>query len=256
MSKTAPGMQTAGYAEILRRLHLFFALCETLDLRNQAEQGRFGIYEGRIRHLISNIEAIRSGQPEGSLFARIAPELPFFVEALCEALEVGEMTEFLSQFPRKVLKPRLRLVIRGPVLPSDETNISNQARNIQFELSLGALLGRKGVSIDFAEPDLRCKVDGLSFFIACKRILSPSKLNTRINDATDQLRRGLEPHPEAGGIVAISLSSVLATSDGKPEAIAHKTKGWKLWHLRLRPSLIGIKPSGRKRTRPRGSCFI
>jgi hypothetical protein len=226
-------MQTAGYVEILRKLHLFFGLCETLDLRNQAELGRFGIYEGRIRHLISNIEAIQRGVPEGPLFAKIAPELPIFMAALSEAFEVGEMTTFLRNFPKEVLESRLKLVVQGPVLPSDEDQASNQARNIQFELALATILAQSGMSITFAEPDLRCEVNGLTFFIACKRIVSPRRLNKRINEATNQLRRELAPFPEAGGVIAISLSSVLATADGKSETIASQADGLKTMQTRI-----------------------
>jgi hypothetical protein len=217
------GMQTAGYMEILRRLHTFFDLCDILDLRSDAEQGRFGIYEARIRHLIS--EVIRAGQSEELLYRRLAPDLPIFTEALSEALEIGAMVEFLRQIPPAVLKPMLRFVVEGPVVPSEETHNTNQARNIQFELALGAQLTAAGISVVFAEPDLRCTVSDLAFFVACKRIYSPTRLNQRIEGALHQLQRELQPHAELGGIIAISLSRALATEDGKPVQIASKASG-------------------------------
>jgi hypothetical protein len=226
-------MQTAGYAEILRKLQLFFNLCDTLDLRNEAEQGRFGIYEARIRHLISGIEAIQAGESEQLLFAKINPDLPFFVEALSEAFEVGRMVDFLLPFPRAVLRPMFQHVLGGPVLPSAETHNTNQARNIQFELSLGALLSRTGILVEFAEPDLRCRVADLSFFVACKRIWSPGRLNERIAGAIRQLQRELKPHPDGGGIIAISLSRVLARADGRPQHIASQAEGLQMMQSQI-----------------------
>lgn len=166
-------METAGYTEILRSLHTFFDLCETLDLRVDAEQGRFGFYEARIRHLISSIEAIRAGHPEERLYRRLAPDLPIFTEALSEALEMGAMVHFLRQIPPDVLKPMLRFVLSGPVVP-EETHNTNQARNIQFELALGAQLTEAGMSVLFAEPDLRCTIRDLRFFVACKQSMRQS----------------------------------------------------------------------------------
>lgn len=216
----------AGYVSILKSLGTFFDLCAEVGLRNEAEQGRFGIYENRIRHLIALIEDIQRGVPEGPLFAKIATELPIYTESLTESLEVGRMTPFLNTVPKEVLKPLLNRIVRGPVLPSDESPSSNQARNVQFELSLAALLERAGVSASFREPDLRCQIGEVTFLVACKRIQSTKKLNTRINEATVQLERQLRGLPEnAGGVVAISLSSVLATTDGKPTAIASQADG-------------------------------
>lgn len=204
---------------------MFFELCDSVYLRPEAEGGRFGIYENRIRRLVNHIEAIGCGEPEGPLFAQIAPDLPVYLTALTESLEVGEITPFLSSCPRDLLVPRLKAVLRGPVLPSDENQSSNQARNIQFELYLAALLSRSGVSVSFGEPDLHCEIGNLTCFVACKRILSTSKLNKRINEATEQLGRAVAPLPEAGGVIAVSLSSAMAKTDGKSESIASREAG-------------------------------
>jgi len=226
-------MPRSGYAEILKQLEAFFELCSMVGLRGH-KQGRFGSYQEHIRHLIEQVDAIRGGAAQGPLFAKLAPELPTFTESLAESLEVGRMIPFLSTFPSQVLKPLLTRVVRGPVLPSEEDSASNQARNIQFELALGAKLARTGAAVCFGEPDLRCQIDGRPFMIACKRILSPARLNDRIEEATKQVRRELRGLPdEVGGIVAISLSSVLASSDGKPAAIASKADGLKKMQLEI-----------------------
>jgi hypothetical protein len=70
-------------------------------------------------------------------------------------------------------------------------------------------------------------------FIACKRIFSTSKLNKRINQATEQLRRALAAFPAAGGVVAISLSSVMASPDGKSESITSKDEGLRTMASRI-----------------------
>jgi hypothetical protein len=119
---------TAGYSEILRQLGTFFELCDSACLRPEAEGGRFGIYENRIRRLVGHIEAIDRGEPEAPLFAEMARDLPVYLVALAECQEVGEMTPFLKTCPQDLLASRLKAVVRGPVLPSDENQSSNQAR--------------------------------------------------------------------------------------------------------------------------------
>jgi hypothetical protein len=217
----------AGYEMVLRGLHRFFDLCETLDLRSDAEQGRFGIYESRMRHLIATIEALESGRPRRLLEA-LAPDLAIYAETFGESLEIIGMLDFLHQCPPAALAPMLRRVLKGPVLAADETFNSNDARNIQFELLLGTVLTQSGMTVELAEPDLRCHVGNISFFVACKRIWAPNRLNERIDGAIRQLQRELTSHPEAGGIIAISVTRQLTPTDGRPIHIASRAAAMEL----------------------------
>jgi hypothetical protein len=103
---------------------------------------------------------------------------------------------------------------------------SNQARNIQFELLLAATLWRARLKVELAEPDLRCMIGELTILFACKRLFSLTKLNKRINAATDQLRRNLKllAAENSFGMIAISLSRVFGTLE-QAEVIANRREG-------------------------------
>jgi len=224
---------TASYANILEKYDRFRSLCAALSLAAEVEGGRFGLYAGRIRHLSAQMQRIRDGEPEGPVLVQLAPDLPRYLAALAETREAGAMVPFLTACPRELTAPRLRAMLAGPELPVEENQASNQARNIQFELFLATLLSGVGISVTLGEPDLRCKVDGLTALIACKRLFSVRKLNKRINEATLQLSRQLASLPQAWGVVAISLSRVLAVTD-RSEAINNQSEGLHKLDLRIK----------------------
>src|SRR5205814_2317636 len=116
--------------------------------------------------------------------------------------------------PRELI-PKVRALLAGPELPSEEDQASNQARNIQFELWLAGTLWQVGVQVELAEPDIRCKLAEGTVLFACKRLFSVKKLIRRINEATEQLRRSLDHVPQAAswGFIAISLSRVMRKVD-------------------------------------------
>jgi hypothetical protein len=62
--------------------------------------------------------------------------------ALAESQEIGAMLPFLRMCPPQALVSRLKTVLAGPELPSEEDQASNQARNIQFELWFANTLWR------------------------------------------------------------------------------------------------------------------
>lgn len=226
-------MAATSYAEILNLHQKFVALCAGVGLSAEAETGRFGLYAARIHHLNSQIQRIREGEPEGPLFAQLAPDLPRYLVALTETREAGMMVPFLTTCPAEVVTPRLRTMLAGPELPSEEDQASNQARNIQFELFLASLLSKVGMSVTLGEPDLQCKIGELSVLIACKRLFSVRKLNKRINEATAQLQRGLIPLPKSWGIIAISLSRILAVTD-RSETISSRAEGLEKLDVRIK----------------------
>lgn len=230
--------QPAAYADILREREKFVAICETVGVKAEAEHGRFGRYVERIRDLNSQLQKLRQGESEGLLYAQLAPDLPRYLVALTETREVGTMVPFLLTCPASMLTPRLKAMLAGPELPAEEDQASNQARNIQFELSLATLLSATGISVTLGEPDLRCAVGGLSIFVACKRLFSVQKLNKRINEATAQLRRELIQLPNAFGVIAISLSRVLAVTD-RSEAIASQRDGLRKLASRIDALIVG-----------------
>ncbi len=160
------------------------------------------------------------------IYRKLGSDLPRYLVALAESQEVGGLLPFLRTCSREVLVPRMKALLAGPELPSEENQASNQARNIQFELWLAATLWRVGVPVTLAEPDLQCKFGEATVLFACKRLLSARKLTKRINEAMHQLRGGLASLPEGAswGVIAISLSRVLAKTD-RSDAIANRGEG-------------------------------
>ncbi len=215
---------TAAFSEIIILLDKFFDVCRELGLQAEAQGGRFGVYRSRLEQLSDQIARLRAGEEQMPIYRQLTADLPRNLVALTESQEIGSIMPFLQACPPQDLAPRVRAMLAGPELPSDEDGASNQARNIQFELRLAAILWAVGLDVELAEPDLRCKIGDATVFFACKRILSVRKLTKRINEATKQLRRALKVHPEAWGFIAISLSRVLA-NPSRSEVIANRSEG-------------------------------
>jgi hypothetical protein len=217
---------TAAYSEVLRDLEAFLSLCRARGLKQEVAASRFSLYRIRIQDLSVEIGRLRAGEPAAPIYKRLAADLPKHLVALFESLEVGGMMPFMNACPAEVLKPRLKLLLSGPEMPSDEDQASNQARNIQFELWLANTLSRAGASVVLAEPDLRCTIRDITILVACKRLVSVRKLTKRINEATEQLGRGLRalPGQALSGVIAISLTRVLPTND-RSETIANQAEG-------------------------------
>src|SRR5207253_641949 len=97
--------------------------------------------------------------------------------AQVESLELAGLVPFLETCDESVLQSKVRAILGGPVLPVDEDQASNQARNIMFELSLASKLVRAGLAPQLGEhPDLQCEVDEKGLWIECKRPLSAGKV--------------------------------------------------------------------------------
>ncbi len=219
-------MTTAAYSEILRDLEAFLSLCQALELGEEVRASRFNLYRGRIRDLSAEIGRLRAGVSKVPIYKKLQADLPRYLVAVFESQEVAGMLPFLTKSPPDVLRPRLRRMLSGPEMPSEEDPGLNQARNIQFELWMAATLSRAGGAVVLAEPDLQCNIGDVTILIACKRLFSVSKLTRRINEATAQLRRSLSGRPEGtfAGVIAISLARILTATD-RSETISSQAEG-------------------------------
>src|SRR6266545_1452692 len=199
------------YGDILSSLDEFFEFCRRFGLLAEAEGGRFGVYRSRIIHLSAEIDRLRTGEDKLPIYTKLKADLPRYLVALGESGEIREMLPFLGVCQQEELVHKLSAILSGPELPSEEDLASNQARNTQFELWLGAALWRGGAQVELAEPDLRCKIGEITVLLACKRLLSPRNLTKRINEATIQIQRNLKLLTEkpSSGFVAISFSNLL-----------------------------------------------
>jgi hypothetical protein len=165
---------------------------------NYVEQGRFSEYRQRV------IQLIQGAHPYSSEH----------MMACMESMEFGDVLQHVRAYDRQSLQRTLKAVLNGPVLQYDEDMNSNESRNRLFELTMASKLSRAHLNPSLSEPDLMCDVDGKRLFIACKRPLSPMKVNARIREAERQVLQVIKDAPPgARGVVAISMSKVMNRGD-------------------------------------------
>ncbi|OGU71459.1 MAG: hypothetical protein A3H45_00050 [Ignavibacteria bacterium RIFCSPLOWO2_02_FULL_55_14] len=200
--------QRASYQEILERLTNGLAFCRSIELKNRAEKGRFSHYENRIKRLI---RIARQGKDlPAKEKQHILGQLQEYLVALSECFEFGDIISQLQHLPHEVLAPKLKTILKGPLLPSDENANSNAARNILFELNIAARLKHAGIEPQLGEhPDVRCEIAGKTLFIECKRPFTETRLGENIEHAANQLLTDLASVPDVIGIIAVSLSKAL-----------------------------------------------
>ena len=138
--------------------------------------------------------------------------------SLSEADAIGQACRILgSQSPTQgELARKLKICIKGPVLPEDESSStnSNQARNIFFELRLAAKCAQAGLRPALGEsPDIRLRVNDCSFHIECKRVGSWNALKNGVRKAMRQLDASLARDRSAYGVIAFDVSKVAGLPD-------------------------------------------
>jgi hypothetical protein len=211
-----PYRRSASYEEIRAGLDDVFLLAQDLGLGEQARLCRFGRYRKLLDGLIHVVQDERAGTKPSPKAARdIEENVTEYRIALSEVRDIGLLMPVLTSIPSDVAKTKLSAVFSGPVLPSDEDSTSNHARNIQFELTLAALLKRAGYAPRLGEhPDLLVHVVDRDYVIECKRVFSAAKVITRIAEAGAQLHADRKNVVASTcGIVAISLSRFLGAND-------------------------------------------
>lgn len=97
----------------------------------------------------------------------------------------------------------LRLLVKDSALPEGAGKLS-KGRDAQFHLLLAATCQNAGLQPQLAEPDIVCKIDGKDFGVAAKRLKSLERLDERIDEGVDQLRRADMP-----GVIAIDVTIAL-----------------------------------------------
>ena len=207
----------ARFEYVLNRLGETFALCQSLGLN--PEQGRFGQYLEDVRGLL---DIAKSG-PEHFLDRTQDPR---YRVAVSESLELAEMFPYLTSCNPRSLKPKLRIVLNGPAMPSEESADSNAARNFQFELRFASLLSQSGFDPKLGEkPDLWLD-QPWTFLFECKRVFSHRRIRDRIWEAGEALREARRGQiASAEGIIAISLSRLLITNDDRAMVIPNGMVG-------------------------------
>lgn len=196
-------MQRMSHEKIVAALDRVLELCRQFGLTKAVEASRFLEYRRRLQWL----SALPSRHHSEDAASMTPQDKRLLATAQAESLELAGLADFLETCTPTILKPKLRDILRGPLVLFEEDQVSNKARNIMFELNLAEKLWRARLQPELGEhPDVQCVVNSTPLLIECKRPLFARSVVMRIGEAHKQLERELRKRPHARGIIAVSLS--------------------------------------------------
>jgi hypothetical protein len=178
------------FESLLLRYRTALKLLEDSGIR-VADGCRLRSYEIRLDQLLCDSRAA------------VEPEIVF--AATFDLREIDEVIEIIDHLPDLLDAETLQLLRKlasGNEHPDDDS--SAPAREAQYELYLGAVLRRAGISVKHGAPDLVASWQGQDFFIEAKRPASEKRFDDRLRSAVHQIRR--LPRP---GIIAICADQLL-----------------------------------------------
>jgi hypothetical protein len=169
----------------------------------------------RIHHAIGVVEKANEGWKklrETKQPAKIGNADDYYF-GLVEALEFSDIFQAFENEDPKVVGPKLERALSGPPRPADETTKNSDGRNTMFELALAAQMKLNGAQVSIGDPDVKVILSGKPFFVECKRPFRQDSLRANVRGAAGQLGTHLETDPDAGGIVAVSVTRLLNSGD-------------------------------------------
>jgi hypothetical protein len=184
------------------------------SLSIRVDSTRLAHYRGGLEALS---RAIDRGDPTGVLKQSVPSD---WGNTALEAIELIPIYRAFGKRTDPEIASRLRQIVSGPLAYPDESEStsSDRARNIAFELHLGALLALSNFDVSFTdEGDLYTNYRGRRVFIECKRPWSERKIEKRVKEAYKQIRcryKGACVPPNSRGLIGISITK-LANPDGK-----------------------------------------
>ncbi|WKJ90262.1 hypothetical protein QZJ86_19985 [Methylomonas montana] len=138
--------------------------------------------------------------------------LETWVNAAHEVAELNRIYDGLNGQSSPELVSRLKDALKGHelyVLDSEHRS----GRDFSFELSIAAKFVSAGLVVDFGhEADLRVLLDDFTFFVECKRLKSPHKIQKRIKEGLKQLHKRYvksENPLNARGMLALSIGKTV-----------------------------------------------
>lgn len=204
--------------EPVRRLDERF-LADLDDILTWAEhrgiprRSRFHVYRDNINWL----RAHDAEQDRPVIYAQLEKEgrITEILSTMAESIELVETVPELRQKGVDVPQELLRRAFSGPLDAFREDNTSNQARNAMFELSMGAMAARHGLKpeLSISNPNVSFQFEGRFIKMECKRVLSETKVATRLQEGIKQLAKSVRIDTVDVGLVAISLSKLLNPGD-------------------------------------------
>jgi hypothetical protein len=197
------------FAEILQKLDETLEFCNSLGLSGIVKESRFVQYR---QHIDSLVQILASRRPGESLPTDVHEQLRTnhlrYVISLTESFELVLTLPYLKTVDPKIARQKLKKVLAGPFLPTDEDQNSNEARNLLFELNLASKLAATGLEPKIGESaDIEVVVQEKQLLIECKRPLTQSGVIKCIKDARDQINSRLQKKPPGSrGVIALSMS--------------------------------------------------
>lgn len=135
-----------------------------------------------------------------------------FQEIAVAILETGEIFYFLDLLMREPELPRwspiIRKVVKGPYA---QTSGPDQARDAQFELLTAASCRAAGANPEFAEPDVRVRVQSRRLLVAAKRVSSLRSLENRVREARSQIEASMDGDDQ--GLIAMDMTPALGLAN-------------------------------------------
>jgi hypothetical protein len=179
---------------------------------------------GRYRRIFADLARFQGKDTILDFFKEY--DLDDFKNAAHETVELVRIYEGLHLSSDTALTNRLRTALRGHemyILDND----NRSGRDFMFELSVAAKFARNGYTIDFGtNADVDVVIDGIPFFVECKRLKSGSSIPKRIKEGLEQLRKRYDASTEPGvarGILALSIGKILNPKLGMIEGTDPKT---------------------------------
>lgn len=182
------------------------SLCEWLQsLGVKFEKGRVAQYLRTQKAISEHIAKGNPAESESSVdFAQQADNFHDVSELLFIQQQLGD-------YDSKVFKTTLQLAVKGPILLSDETPGTSDARNRVFELAMAGRLRQAGFKPRFVEPaDAVVTVDGVTCSLECKRIQSEDGLEDAIERGYSQTKHRIQGSlANTRGLIAVDISKVI-----------------------------------------------
>ncbi len=182
------------FASLLKRYSAALTRLEDLGVRISAAS-RLRAYERRLQQVLDD--------PRPAVEGELVFALAFDLREIDEIIEV---VDFLPVAPDPHVLRLLRQLQGGGDNPDREEATS--AREAQYELYLGTVLRRGGITTTHGAPDLVANWAQRLHYIEAKRPSSALRVDDRLRSAVHQVRR--LPRP---GVIALSLDQVIRPPD-------------------------------------------
>jgi len=149
---------------------------------------------------------LNPGTPEGAAWENgTANEDAYY--AASDGAGFGLIAEEMKKLSSdKLPRGTLRDLLRGPLVPSDQTPDNSDPRNKFVELEMAAHCSRAGFKL-LGFDDLTFKFEGVEYQVECKRPFRAKALERRTSEAYKQLSPKLK-RDDSRGLIAIAVEKV------------------------------------------------